>query len=470
MTRLALFLVGGILATALAGHAAEDEPPIVFRSDVSLMRVDAQVVDRSNRAITGLQREDFVLLQNGKKHDILNFESEDMPVDVLLLLDVSGSMQSHIQRLSDASHQALRVLGEQDRVAVMVFDRQSRLRMPFRSNRQTVEREIQNVLRMESFDGGTDITQALHYAANYIAREGRKEARRAIVILTDDETEFNRDDRGVLRSLARADSVLSALLAPDAMASGGYGGRGGGGSWPTGGGGMGGPLGGIIFGRRGPYGSSPFPGGGGPVMRGSRTQSAGTREIAERSGGDALRVDDASAFETTLTRIRQRYALHFNAEGAESSRDVDVEIQLADAARRRYPGSEVRYRRVNLKDDGSRSSDPVTVSKTPTNPRASSTSSTTADPAAPGLRRRRPAVNEDGSAVEPEAANASGGWRRADESDGAVVTPEPASDQPRRPVSRPKPDPKAAPQKAEPAPAEQPQEGGWRRVKPGQEP
>jgi uncharacterized protein with von Willebrand factor type A (vWA) domain len=144
-----------------------------------------------------------------------------MPVDVLLLLDVSGSMQSHIQRLSDAAHQALLVLGEQDRVAVMVFDRQSRLRMPFRSNRQTVEREIQNVLRMESFDGGTDITQALHYAANYIAREGRKEARRAIVILTDDETEFNRDDRGVLRSLARADSVLSALLAPDAMASGG---------------------------------------------------------------------------------------------------------------------------------------------------------------------------------------------------------------------------------------------------------
>jgi hypothetical protein len=45
-----------------------------------------------------------------------------------------------------------------------------------------------------------------------------------------------------------------------------------------------------------------------------------------RSGGDALQVEDASAFETTLTRIRQRYALHFNAEGAESSRDVEVEI------------------------------------------------------------------------------------------------------------------------------------------------
>ena len=467
MARLALFLVGGIVATALAGHAAEDEQPIVFRSDVSLMRVDAQVVDRNNRPITGLQREDFVLLQNGKKHDILNFESEDMPVDVLLLLDVSGSMQSHIQRLSDAAHEALLVLGEQDRVALMVFDRQSRLRMPFKTNRQTVEREIQNVLRMESFDGGTDITQALHYAANYIGRDGRKEARRAIVILTDDQTEFNRDDSGVMRSLARADTVLSALLAPDAMGSGGYGGgRGGGvggGSWPTGGG-MGGPLGGIIFGRRGPYGTSPFPGGGGggPVIRGSRTQSAGTREIAERSGGDALRVDDASAFETTLTRIRQRYALHFNAEGAESSRDVDVEIQLADAARRRYPGSEIRYRRVNQKDDGSRSSDPVMVSKTPTNPRASSTSSTNADPAAePGLRRRRPAVNEDGSAVDP-GANSGGGWRRADESDRAAVTQEPSS-QPERA-------PKPAPQKVEPAPVEQPREGGWRRVKPGQEP
>ena len=92
---------------------------------MSLVRVDAQVVDRNNRAITGLQTEDFVLLKTVRSRRSVNFESEDMPIDVLLLLDVSGSMQPHIERLSEAAHQAMQVLGRGDRVGVMVFDRQT---------------------------------------------------------------------------------------------------------------------------------------------------------------------------------------------------------------------------------------------------------------------------------------------------------------------------------------------------------
>ena len=64
-----------------------------------------------------LQPEDFVLTEDGQKQQIRHFESEDMPVDVLLLLDVSGSMQPHIERLSEAAHQAMLVLGRGDRVA-----------------------------------------------------------------------------------------------------------------------------------------------------------------------------------------------------------------------------------------------------------------------------------------------------------------------------------------------------------------
>ena len=154
-----------------APQPADDD--ITFRSDVSLVRVDAQVVDRSNRAITGLQKEDFVLLENGQLREIKNFASEDMPMDVVLLLDVSGSMQPHIERLSHASHQALQALGEGDRVAIMVFDRTSRVRMQFQSNWNVVERELENVLHQESFDGGTDITRGLLDAASYIGKSGQ---------------------------------------------------------------------------------------------------------------------------------------------------------------------------------------------------------------------------------------------------------------------------------------------------------
>ena len=241
-----LLLFASALETAL--FAGDDD--LVFRSDVSLVRVDAQVVDAGNRSITHLHAGDFVLREDGKVLPIRNFASENMPVDVLFLLDVSASMRPHVQRIADASGQALTQLGKEDRMGIMVFDRYTRVRLPFNSNPQDVQHEFDRLLRQERFNGGTDITRAMLDAADYIRREGRRDARRAIVILTDDQTEFDRDDAGVGRALAHADAVMCALIAPDA---GQYGNRGGGrgglGGGGLGGGGLGGGLGGIIFGR-----------------------------------------------------------------------------------------------------------------------------------------------------------------------------------------------------------------------------
>src|SRR4051812_2118257 len=68
-----------LLLLALPLLAADDD--VVFRSDVSLVRVDAQVLD-GNRAITGLRREDFILRESGQVREIRNFSNEDMPVDL----------------------------------------------------------------------------------------------------------------------------------------------------------------------------------------------------------------------------------------------------------------------------------------------------------------------------------------------------------------------------------------------------
>ena len=105
----AAYLLALLCALAIGPLAGDDD--LVFRSDVSLVRVDAQVVDASNRAIIHLHAGDFVLRENGREVPIRNFASENMPVDVLFLLDVSGSMRPHVQRIADASGQALTELG-----------------------------------------------------------------------------------------------------------------------------------------------------------------------------------------------------------------------------------------------------------------------------------------------------------------------------------------------------------------------
>ena len=413
-----IFVPFGLL---IATFAYADDP-VVFKSDVALTRVDAQVVDQDGRAITGLQANDFVLRVNGKPLPIHNFASEDMPIDILLLLDVSGSMEPHVQRIASAAQQALNVLAEKDRVAIMVFDTYTRVKLPFRTSHDDVTRELNHLLRSESFHGGTRITRALLDAANYMQREARPEARRAIVILTDDETQDQEDELRVETALTHANTVLSFLQAPyePPVPMGGGGGRrrgtwgrGGGGGWPgggsrwPGGGGVGFPGGGpVVLGPRGGggYGIDP-------------SHSAGTATIASDSGGDTMQVDRASALEDTLARLRQRYALHFYLpDGTKSVELQSVQVELSQQARLRYRDAEVRSRRVFMSGAaaGDRSGPTVvTRGQTPSDSSVDSTTPVadqTTDQNVP--KRRRVAVNDDSgprvNTVDPDSNNA--GW------------------------------------------------------------
>ncbi|MFN9895674.1 MAG: VWA domain-containing protein, partial [Acidobacteriota bacterium] len=369
-----------LLLTALAPAAlfAQDGDLPVFRSDVSLVRVDVQVLDRTSRPVAYLQKEDFTLRENGKELPIVNFASEKMPIDILFLLDVSGSMRPHVERIARAAQSALDSLSEEDRLAIMVFDRQTRTRLPFTPIGDNVYRQFDLVLDRERFNGGTDITRGMLDAAAYMQRHARKDARRAIIILTDDQTEFGRDDEGVGQALIDADAVMSALLAPSAMR--GYPPGGGGGYPPSGrrrGGGGWGGLGTIVLGGGG------YPGGGGGGISLGRLSSAGTAEIARASGGDSMAVDGASALETTVARLRQRYALYFNLPGgARQGQQRRINITLAGDGARRHPDAELRYRQ-NYLAPASNDSDPNVTVLSEAKPDAPATNA----PERPALRR-----------------------------------------------------------------------------------
>lgn len=373
------------------------EAPVTFKSDVALARVDAQVLDESGHAVTGLQAADFVLRIDGRVVPIRNFASENMPIDILLLLDVSGSMQPHVQRIASAAYQALDVLTAKDRVAIMVFDTNSRLRLPFSASHDEITAGLNRVLRSERFNGGTHITQALVAAANYVQRQARPEARRAVVILTDDETQDSEDEPRVESALARANAVLSFLQAPyEPPTMNGGGGRhrtwgtggwpGGGTGWPGGGGGIGFPGGGPVTLGRGPGGYG-----------GDRSHTAGTATIAGDSGGDTIRVDEASAFQDTLVRLRQRYTFNFYFPPGVADRST-VRVELAQETKLRYMDAEVRSRQVFISSQGSgASAGPTVITHSHVNDTADSVNGPggepSAEPSPPG--HRRVAVNED---------------------------------------------------------------------------
>lgn len=378
-----------ILVTFCAVLSAADDP-VVFKSDVAVTRVDAQVVDHDGRTVTGLEREDFVLRVNGRVVPIRNFASENMPIDILLLLDVSGSMQPHVQRIAYAARQALDVLAAKDRIAIMIFDTSTRVKLPFTNSHSEVTGELDRLLRSERFNGGTRITRAMLDAASYVEREARPDARRAIVILTDDQTQDQEDEGRVDSALRRANAVLSFLQAPYEPPTMNRGGGRPRGTWGSGGG-IGFPGGGWPGG-----GGIGFPGSGGGRPYGvDPSHSAGTEEIARDSGGDTMQVDDASALEDTLTRLRQRYALYFYLpEGSTSGDRQNVQVDLTEQARIRYQEAEVRYRRVYMAGGSSDQNSGPVVSRV-----QKPVDTTTPEPAPiqdeTTPKSRRVAVNED---------------------------------------------------------------------------
>lgn len=369
---------------------------VVFKSDVALTRVDAQVVDNTGRPVTGLQKSDFVVKVNGHVQPIQNFASENMPIDILLLLDVSGSMEPHVERIALAAREALHVLAARDRMAIMVFDNSTRVRLPFTNDLDDIDSGLRHVLRAEHFNGGTRITSALVSAASYLERQARPDARRAIIILTDDETQDSEDEPRVESALARANAVLSFLQAPYEEPTLGGGGARRHGTWGGNGGGIGMPGGGGW-----PGGGIGFPGGGGPMGPGGGlgsdpSHSAGTRTIAEDSGGDTMDVDQASALQDTLQRLRQRYALHFYLpEGTQAGDRQTVRVELSQEAKLRYLDADIHYRRVFMSASAKEHAGPTIVTRA-----AEPVSSTPDSPSSPdegtmSTSHSHVAVNED---------------------------------------------------------------------------
>ena len=186
---------------------------------------------------------------------------------------------------------------------------------------------------------------------------------------------------------------------------------------------------------------------------GSRTQSAGTAEIARSSGGDSMPVDDAYALEDTLQRLRQRYALYFNLPaGARSGDQRSLSLDLTDSARRRYPYAELRYRRDYYVPSGMKAApggeEPTVISRAPVNG--------SDDDQRPILRR--PAVSQGSAGA----------------TDGPMVKPDPAASATSAPpadTAQPagQAQPQSQPQNAQPQTG-QPSQGGWRKLKPGEQP
>ena len=72
--------------------ALKIHPGSYIRMNVDLVLVPVTVTDPMNRLVTGLEKEDFQVFENNKRQKIQSFASEDAPVSIGIIFDLSGSM------------------------------------------------------------------------------------------------------------------------------------------------------------------------------------------------------------------------------------------------------------------------------------------------------------------------------------------------------------------------------------------
>ena len=113
-------LTSSIVAVSMAAVAASTQQP-TFRGVADSVRVFTTVTDRDGRLVTTLTQSDFEIREEGKPQSITLFDNSPQPIRLIVLLDVSGSMEGNLPLLRAAAEQLFARLRPDDVARVGTF-------------------------------------------------------------------------------------------------------------------------------------------------------------------------------------------------------------------------------------------------------------------------------------------------------------------------------------------------------------
>lgn len=184
-----------------------EEQEGTLRINTELVSIDITVTDPTGRKNTPvLKAEDFVIYEDGARQQISNFATTEVPFNVVLLIDTSGSTREDLAIIRRAAARFLNELRSEDRVAVVAFNDQVELYAELISSRARLELALD---RLEQ-GAGSAFYDAVHLSLDEILNKipGRK----AIVALTDgvDSTGYYQYEQ-LLPEVERAGTALYFL-------------------------------------------------------------------------------------------------------------------------------------------------------------------------------------------------------------------------------------------------------------------
>ena len=159
------------------------------------------IVTSGGQFVRGLKRQDFEVYEDGVQQPIASMVSEDAPLDLVLAIDISGSMERALPEVKAAVKQLLAKLRPGDAATLVGFNDT----MFVAAEREKDQRTREAAVELLTSWGGTALYDATVRALDLVSREwGRK----GVVIFSDG------DDRN---SLTPRETAMSRVQASDAM-------------------------------------------------------------------------------------------------------------------------------------------------------------------------------------------------------------------------------------------------------------
>ncbi len=183
---------------------AEPDDGEVISVDTSLVTIPVRVLDRRNRFIGGLVKENFSIFEDNVPQDLAYFSNESQPFTVALVLDMSYSATFKLEEIQNAAIAFVGQLRPEDQVMVISFDEDVHIQCEPTTDRK----EIYRAIRSTKIATGTSLYEAVDLTMN--SRMRSIKGRRAIVLFTDgvDTTSRKSHDLDNLRDAMELDALI----------------------------------------------------------------------------------------------------------------------------------------------------------------------------------------------------------------------------------------------------------------------
>jgi len=172
-----------------------------IRVDVDLVLLNVTVTDPFNRLVTGLESENFRIFEEKSEQELIHFSSEDVPISIGVVFDLSGSMNNKVDKAWLAAIQFFKTANPQDEFCLVKFGDRAELVSRFT---RSVD-DLQSRLMYANAKGRTALLDAIYLGLSTM--KGARNTKKALLIISDGGDNSSRYNEADIKNFVKESDV-----------------------------------------------------------------------------------------------------------------------------------------------------------------------------------------------------------------------------------------------------------------------